>query len=358
MNKGFPVSDPQPSSIKQSALIAMSGGVDSAAAAVMAMNGGYDCTGVYMRLCPGFETAEAGAREAAGRLGIPLYVCDFTEAFAQRVIARFISEYREGRTPNPCVDCNKHIKFGHLLEYARGLGADCLMTGHYARVERGNGGRYILKKGADSSKDQSYFLYALKQDQLAMVHFPLGGSTKRRAREIAQGAGLDMASYRESQDICFIPGGDLPGFITRYTGEPPRKGRFVDTDGNDLGENKGLSYYTIGQRRGLGLAMPYPPYVIDIRAGEGTVVIGGNELLYSKTLVARDINLIPTDKLGPSLKARVKIRYRHAEQPATITQTGEDTLHIEFDEPQRAITKGQAAVIYDGEVVIGGGTIV
>jgi len=238
------------------------------------------------------------------------------------------------------------------------MGKDFIVTGHYARAERDDAGRYLLRKGTDPSKDQSYVLYTLSQNQLAHVRFPLGGLSKAEAREIAKSSGLSASGKRESQDICFVPDGDYVSFIEEHTGEPMRKGRFIDTDGNHLGVNRGVTCYTVGQRRGLGLAMPYPPYVIEIRPEDGAVVVGRGEMLYSKKLRAREINLIPVDRLDSPLRARVKIRYRHVEQPATVQQVGDDELSIEFDEPQRAITKGQAAVIYDGDVVIGGGTII
>jgi len=340
-----------------SALIAMSGGVDSTVAAMLALRGGYDCAGAMMLLHSGVASAEQDAQAAAKNLGIPFHVFDFSELFDEHVIKRFIGVYRNGRTPNPCVDCNKHLKFGALMEKALELGKECLITGHYARVNRDTGGRFLLRRAADELKDQSYVLYTLKQDQLSRIRFPLGGLTKQQVRGLASGAGFDNATKRESQDICFIPDGDYAGFITNYTGESPRKGRFIDTDGNDLGENKGVVSYTIGQRRGLGLALPYPPYVLDIRPEDGAVVIGRDEALYSKTLNAKEINLISVDKIDGPLRARVKIRYQHPGQPATVRQTDEDTLYIEFDGPQRAITKGQAAVIYDGDIVVGGGTI-
>ena len=341
----------------ESALVAMSGGVDSTVAAMLAIEGGLDCAGATMKLYPSGNGGEEDARSAARSLGIPFYVFDFSAFFATRVIERFVNAYREGKTPNPCVDCNKYIKFGCLLEKARELGKDYVVSGHYAQIERSAGGRFLLKKGADTAKDQSYVLYGLTQGQLARIRFPLGGATKPQVREMALGAGLENSDKRESQDICFVPDGEYAKFITEYTGDTPRKGRFVDAEGNDLGENRGVIHYTIGQRRGLGLAMMHPVYVLDIRTENDTVVIGENGLLYSKVLHINDINLIPLDKLGAPIKARVKIRYKQPEQPAAIYQIEEDTIRIEFEEPQRAITRGQAAVIYDGDVVIGGGTI-
>jgi len=336
----------------------MSGGVDSTVAAMLARRDGFDCAGAMMKLHGFGHDGEEDARRAAERLGIPFHVIDLSEDFAAFVIGRFIKAYREGRTPNPCVDCNKNIKFGKFPEKAREFGMDVVVTGHYARIDRGADGRFLLKKGADRVKDQSYVLYGLTQEQLAKVLFPLGGLSKQEVRDLALTAGFENADKRESQDICFVPGGDYAGFITDYTGETLPKGRFIDENGNDLGENRGLACYTIGQRRGLGLAMPHPVYVLDIKPQDNTVVVGGSELLYTKTLRAADINLIAADKLENPIRARVKIRYRQPEQPATVRQIGEDALLIEFDEPQRAITKGQAAVVYDGDIVIGGGTII
>jgi len=345
-----------------SALIAMSGGVDSTVAAMLTLNDGLDCVGSAMKLSrsipAGADDAEANARAAAEHLGIPFCVFDFSDRFDEMVIKKFIRSYRDGRTPNPCIDCNRHLKYGLFLDKAREMGKDCIVTGHYARIERGADGRCLLKKGADNSKDQSYVLYSLSQEQLSFIRLPLGGLSKPEVRELALGAGFGNALKGESQDICFVPDGNYADFIEEYTGEQPRKGRFIDFDGNDLGENGGILRYTIGQRRGLGLAMPYPPYVLEIRPQDDTVVVGKNDMLYSRSLYARDINLIPFDRLDKPIRARAKIRYNQKEQPATVTQIDEDALHIVFDEPQRAITMGQAAVIYDGDIVIGGGTIV
>lgn len=336
----------------------MSGGVDSTVAAMLALRGGFDCAGAIMKLHPYGSAAEADARYAAARLGLPFHVFDFSDSFKTCVIDRFVRAYREGRTPNPCVECNKYIKFGCLLEKAGELGKNFIITGHYAQIEQNASGRFLLKKGIDPSKDQSYVLYGLTQDQLARVIFPLGGLTKEQVRESAYESGLIEPGRRESQDICFIPGGDYAGYIEKYTGKPAVKGRFIDTDGKELGENRGIIYYTVGQRRGLGLSTQNPVYVLEIRPEDDTVVVGANDLLYSQTLIIKDINLIPADRLDSPIKAYVKIRYNQPGQPASVRQTGDDTIRIDFDKPQRAIAKGQAAVIYDGEAVIGGGTIV
>jgi len=340
-----------------SALIAMSGGVDSAVAALLTQQSGARCAGATMVLF-GDDFKE----QSLNSLGLqdfdmPFYTFDFREHFSKNVIDPFIDEYYNARTPNPCVVCNNRLKFGAFLDKSLEMGMDYVITGHYAQVECTANGRFLLKKGVDKNKDQSYVLYTLTQEQLAHIKFPLGVLTKSEVRKIAQEAGLPNAEGKESQDICFIPDGDYAGFIIRQTGIVPSKGRFVDTDGNDLGENKGLLHYTVGQRRGLGLSMAHPPYVTRLCAESNTVVVGKNEQLFSKSFEAKNINFIPFINLEAPIKAQVKIRYKDPGHPATVTQTDEDTIHIEFNEPQRAITRGQSAVIYDGDVVVGGGII-
>jgi len=341
----------------KSALIAMSGGVDSTVAALLMIRDGVDCAAATMKVFEGSGKTVEDAQNAAKLLDIPFHVFDFIDCFAKNVIDPFIADYREGRTPNPCVVCNRMLKFGRFMDKASELGKDCIVTGHYVQIGQNASGRYLLKKGADIAKDQSYVLYSLTQEQLSRVRFPLGGYTKSQVREIALDGGYENANKRESQDICFIPDGDYVRFISEYTGKPPEKGRFIDVDGKDLGENKGVSSYTIGQRRGLGLSMPHPPYVIELRPEDNTVVVGKEDMLYSKSLDVADINLIPVDKLDTPIRAQVKIRYADPGHLATVHQISENRLHIEFDEAKRAITKGQAAVVYDGDVVIGGGTI-
>ena len=352
------------------ALIAMSGGVDSSVAALLTVQQGYDCFGCMMKLFPNKETdkdrenicctsADAeDAQNVAHKLGIPFHVFDFAETFTEQVINRFIQAYQNGETPNPCVDCNRYIKFGSLLNCARDLDKENIVTGHYARIEKDIGsGRYFLKKGVDPSKDQSYVLYTLTQEQLKHTLFPLGGMTKSRVREIALECGLVNAIKRDSQDICFVQNGGYADFVRQYTGREQPKGRFFDMDGKDLGENKGIIHYTVGQRKGLGLSAATPLYVCSVDAGNNAVVVGTEDNLFSKTLTARGINLIAVDKLEAAVRVRARIRYRQPEQSAVVWQLDQDTLRIEFDNPQRAITKGQAVVLYDGDTVIGGGTI-
>ena len=348
-------------------LIAMSGGVDSTVAASLLLEQGHACAGAHLKLfegkqadprsktCCSQEDAE-DARAAAHRLGIPFYVFNMKERFGREVMARFAESYLRGETPNPCIDCNRYIKFAALLEKAGQLEYDGVATGHYARREF-SCGRWLLRKGMDASKDQSYVLYMLTQSQLERVYFPLGGMTKAQAREYAQAGGFLNAQKRESQDICFVPGGDYGAFLEQYTGRPLRPGDFVDPEGRVLGRHRGTPCYTLGQRKGLGLALPRPGYVCGIDPARGTVTVGEEELLFGKTLHARDINLIVRDALPAPLRCKAKIRYRQTEQRATAEQVDRDTLRVSFDEPQRAIIPGQAVVLYDGDYVIGGGTI-
>ena len=343
-----------------SALIAMSGGVDSSVAALLTVEQGLDCAGGIMKLYGSTPGDAEYAQAVADQLGIPLCIFDFTDAFKEHVIDRFIRAYQNGETPNPCIDCNRHMKFDCLFRCAEELSKEYIVTGHYARIEPGAaGGRYLLKKGADRSKDQSYVLYTMSQERLKHTLFPLGGLTKAQVRDIALEHGFANARKHDSQDICFIPDGEkYTDFIRRHISREAPKGRFVDTNGNDLGENKGIIHYTVGQRKGLGLSAQMPLYVCSVSASDNTVVVGTEDNLYAGTLIARDINLIPVYSLDTAIRAHARIRYNHPEQPATVWQLGPDTIRVEFDRPQRAITKGQSVVLYDGDTVIGGGTII
>ena len=339
-------------------MIAMSGGVDSSVAAYLTKEDGFDCVGVTMKL---FSSEDAGvgiddARDITRRLGIPHYVFNFAEDFDKEIIRRFVEAYENGHTPNPCVDCNRHIKFGRLLDRARLLGYVFLVTGHYARIER-DSGKLLLKKALDEAKDQSYFLYTMTQEQLAHTLFPLGGLKKVEVREIATAQGFSNARKHESQDVCFITDGGYADFIERYTGRKHEPGNFVDPDGKTLGRHEGLIRYTLGQRRGLGVSSRRRLYVCGKNLEENTVTLGDEELLYSKTLFAEKLNWI-FGAAPERFRAMAKTAYRRAGQWATVERAGDDRIRVEFDESQKSAATGQAVVLYDGDVVLGGGAIV
>ncbi|MBQ6387091.1 MAG: tRNA 2-thiouridine(34) synthase MnmA [Ruminococcus sp.] len=352
------------------ALIAMSGGVDSSVAAYLTIRRGYDCTGVTMRLFDSSEPADTpkksccslddveDARSVCRRLEIPYFVCNFKESFRENVIDRFIRAYELGATPNPCIDCNRYMKFDKLMRRAEELGMDIVVTGHYARVEYNEAcGRYLLKKAADAAKDQSYVLYSLTQEQLRRLYLPLGSLTKEKTRAIADEQGFVNAAKRDSQDICFVPDGKYAEFIERYTGKTYPHGDFVDESGKVLGKHKGMIRYTIGQRKGLGLALPQPMYVKEKNLEENKVVLCKNDALFTSELTATDLNLIAVDRITGEMHLNARVRYNQKEQPATVTQTDDNTIRVVFDEPQRAICKGQAVVLYDGDTVVGGAVI-
>lgn len=350
------------------ALIAMSGGVDSSLAALLMKEKGYECIGCTMKL---YENEDAGiektktccslddvedARNVACLLDMPFYVFNFTERFRTQVIDRFVQSYEEGRTPNPCIDCNRYMKFDKLYERAKLMGCEYIVTGHYARIEKEDG-KFFLKKALDETKDQTYVLYTLTQDQLAHTMFPLGDLTKRTVRNIAETNGFINANKPDSQDICFVPDGDYASVIEKYTGRICMPGNFVDTEGNIMGRHKGIIHYTLGQRKGLGIAAGKPVYVCEIRPQTREVVLGNPEDLMSRDVYVSDFNWISGNAPGGRIRCTAKVRYRQSEQPAVLSVEG-DIVHIVFDQPQRAITPGQAAVVYDGDVVLGGGTII
>lgn len=353
------------------ALVAMSGGVDSSVAAYLTKEMGYNATGITLKLFDNEDIGETkkktccslddidDARNVCRKIGIPYYVYNFKDSFKENVIDRFISAYENGTTPNPCIDCNRYIKFEKLIRRAEELEFDKVVTGHYSIIEYDEGAdRFLLKKSADLSKDQSYVLYSLTQKQLSKTLLPLGNLTKSYVREIAESLNLINAKKHDSQDICFVPDGDYAKFIEQYTGRTYPNGNFVDENGNILGEHKGIIRYTVGQRKGLGLALPCPMYVKEKNLEENKVILCENHRLFSKELYASDINLISCDRIDKPMRVKARVRYNQSEQPATVEQTDNNTLHIIFDEPQRAISKGQAVVLYDGEYVIGGGTII
>ena len=349
-------------------LIAMSGGVDSSVAAFLMKEQGCECIGATMKLfhnedigvsrtktCCSLEDVE-DARLVALHLGIPYYVFNFSDDFKGQVIDRFISSYERGATPNPCIDCNRYLKFERLYERARILGCDAIVTGHYARIEQENG-RWLLKKSLDESKDQSYVLYSLTQDQLAHTRLPLGAMHKSETRRIAEEQGFYNANKPDSQDICFVPDGDYAAFIRRHTGKEDVPGDFVDETGRVLGRHKGLTHYTIGQRKGLGVSSNEPLYVKAIDPEKNQVILSGNEALFSRQLTAGAFNWIAWDVPPRQFRCSAKARYRHPEQLCQVTIREDGTVEVLFDQPQRAITPGQAVVLYDGDTVLGGGTI-
>ncbi len=287
---------------------------------------------------------------------MPFYVFNFTDAFRDTVIRKFIENYEKGITPNPCIDCNRYMKFDKLYKRAKILGCDYIVTGHYARIEEQDD-KFVLKKALDETKDQSYVLYSMTQEQLAHTIFPLGDMRKSEVRTVAEQNGFINADKPDSQDICFVPNGDYASVIELQTGKRYPQGNFVDKHGNILGRHKGVIHYTIGQRKGIGISSATPLYVCEICSQSGNVVLGSNDDLFSAETDVIDFNWISGEVPKSAFRCKVKIRYRQTEQWATVTPTDNHTVHIVFDEPQRAITSGQAAVLYNGDVVLGGGTI-
>ncbi|NLA86245.1 MAG: tRNA 2-thiouridine(34) synthase MnmA [Clostridiales bacterium] len=358
--------------MSEKVMVAMSGGVDSSVAASLLAEQGYDVCGATLRL---FANEDIGlahvaktccsmadvedAQSVAYRLGIDHFVFNFRDDFMRSVIRRFADAYMAGNTPNPCIDCNTFIKFEKLLERAMTMEKDYIATGHYARITYDDTtGRYQLKKAADASKDQTYVLYALTQEQLGRTLFPLGELNKNQVRALAEARDLVNAKKPDSQDICFVPGGDYAAFIENVLGYKSAPGDFTDSSGKVLGRHKGVIHYTIGQRRGLNMSFDRPKYVISKDAASNTVVIGNEEELYSIAMTVRDLNLISVPSLTEPIAATVKTRYSQKETPATLFPPEDGRMTVLFEKPQRAVTPGQAAVFYDGDTVIGGGTIV
>lgn len=339
--------------MKPRAIVAMSGGVDSSVAALLALQQGYDVLGVTLRMR---DQAPSGAEEVCRRLSIPFEEWDVREAFSREVIMPFCDAYRAGKTPNPCVLCNRRLKFGLLLRHAEERGAGAVFSGHYARVEEQEG-RYLLKKGMDEQKDQSYVLCTLSQGQLSRLHLPLGGMTKGQVRALAAEAGfVTAAAAAESQDICFIPDGDYCAFVERETGRLT-PGEFRLEDGRSLGAHRGLERYTVGQRRGLGVAWEYPLYVLSKDVCTGAVTLGPQERLMKSGLTAGDMNWIVFDVPAEPFRAQARTRYHQTETPCMVIPLPDGRAEAAFDRPVRAPAPGQAVVFYDGDTVLGGGTI-
>ena len=356
--------------MKKKVLVGMSGGVDSSVAASLLLEQGYDVAGVTLHL---YNNEDAGlskartccsladvedARSVARHLGIEHYVFNFGPEFHRNVIDRFAGGYQKGETPNPCIDCNRYIKFGKMLERAKLLGFDFIATGHYARSEYDAASRrWLLKKAADASKDQTYVLYPLTQDALAHTLFPLGGLQKSEVRRIAEERGFVNAAKPDSEDICFVPDGNYAGFLENVMGLKPEPGNFVDTSGHALGRHKGLIHYTVGQRKGLGLSFEAPKYVLRKDTASNSVILGSNSELFKTSFFAENVNLIFTECLNAPTEAGVKIRYSQSEAAATLYPAPDDKIEVRFREPQRAVTPGQSAVFYCGDTVLGGGII-
>jgi tRNA-specific 2-thiouridylase len=337
--------------------VAMSGGVDSSVAAHLLKKEGHQVIGLTMLVTSSEEAAEA-ARKVAQILDIQHYIIDFRDIFFKKIISDFCKQYSLGKTPNPCVFCNQLIKFGDLLESAKELGAEKIATGHYVQIEKMvSDGRIVLKKGIDRKRDQSYFLYRLTQEQLAVTIFPLGNLTKDMVRKIAIEAGLPAADRQESREICFIPDNNYPRFVREYLNTEGNPGLLKDMQGNILGKHNGIVDFTIGQRKGLGISSKEPLYVVDIDSETNTVTVGGKEGVYAREFAVTDFNWIAFDKLTVPLTLKARIRYLHQEAKAVITPVEQDRINVKFTEPQMAITPGQSAVFYENDTVIGGGMI-
>ncbi len=349
-------------------MVGMSGGVDSSVTAWLLKEQGYDVTGVTFKLWDGKDEQTSkccsvddigDARYVCHQLGIPHYVFNYTELFKEKIVDTFAAEYAAGRTPNPCILCNRHIKLDEFCQRARQLGFDYIATGHYARIRQNlQTMRWELMRGAFPEKDQSYVLYTLTQEQLSMMLLPLGGYPKTEIRRMAEENELVVARKPDSQDICFVPDGDYAGFLQRYTGSKPKQGCFIDKNGTILGPHKGIQHYTIGQRKGLGIALGKTMFVSAINPQAGTVTLVDDEKeLFGNRVIAQDVNFVALAGLTEPLQAEAKLRYSHKQAPALLTPLADGSVEVLFDQPQRAATPGQAVVFYNGDVVLGGGTI-
>lgn len=340
-------------------LVGMSGGVDSSVCAKLLMDKGYNVSGMTLSLWEkDGDTSIADAKSVCDKMGIDHICFDLKGEFSDSVIKNFIEEYKAGNTPNPCIVCNRCIKFGEMLEKAEELGYDKIATGHYARVEQDADGRFLLKRAKDIAKDQSYVLYNLTQDKLSKVLFPLGEYTKSEIREIAVQNDFVNANRPDSQDICFVPDGDYAAFIEKYDDFKSSVGDYVDINGNVLGKHNGVIHYTLGQRKGLGIALGKPQFVIDKNSVTNRVVLGDEEHLFKTLVEVKNVNFIPFDTLDSEMRVSVKLRYRHNAASAVIKPMENGNIEIVFDQPQRAASPGQSAVFYDGDTVVGGGIIV
>lgn len=355
---------------KGKVVVGMSGGVDSSVAAWLLKEQGYDVIGVTMQIwqdeenevqeenggCCGLSAVD-DARRVASSIGIPYYVMNFKQEFQKSVIDYFTKEYLNGRTPNPCIACNRYVKWEALLQRSLSIGADYIATGHYARIDKLSNGRYAIRRSATLAKDQTYALYNLTQEQLEHTLMPVGNYSKDQIREMAEKIGLQVANKPDSQDICFVPDGDYASFIEENADATIRQGNFVTPDGKILGKHKGIIHYTVGQRKGLGLALGYPAFVLEIRPETDEVVIGTYEESLTYTLRANELNFMSVEDITEPIRVFAKIRYNHKGAWCTVEKTGEDEITCTFEEPIRAVTPGQAVVLYDGEYVLGGGTI-